>query len=561
MRSFVVNQTMIAKRGRKLAVRRFLSNMVQSPPPPPPSPPPSAFTVAKILKGLAGFTVASTIFSTAYMYSDEGRWRSAQAMYFFSKLGIAYYGVEDEKEKIALHKEWAPKSLDFVVGLGGYYIKAAQTMVGTGYLPDEYSDTFEVLLDNCPSRDYSVVAKVFEDDVGLQIEDVFQTFDKIPAGAGSIGQVHRATLKGSGKPVVVKIQYPGVESFFSMDFKTMTWLMSFGDFGDAMKEVLDEFSKTMVNEFYYDKEAAFLRECSENIMPIYGKSVLIPLPIDSSHPDSPNGQNLCTRMVLTMDDVQGVPIKNHLREMLGQWAKSQNKTISEIKLEMTEIYKDPKKLREAIETAPVSETMTSLYITGVKTLNWILDTNYSVPLNGPKIIRTLCDVHAHQIFVNGVFNSDPHPGNVLQLDDGRLGLIDYGACDRLSLDQRKAFARLCVGLADKDDDKTVEAMKEFGFSSEKNDTRFLLAYAMLCYHRGFHPDDMAKCEIPPEIGPLDVELYLNKFDHINKLSGPMATTQRCAMVLLGLASSIGANGISIAEMFAPTARKFLKDEA
>ena len=50
-------------------------------------------------------------------------------------------------------------------------------------------------------------------------------------------------------------------------------------------------------------------------------------------------------------------------------------------------------------------------------------------------------------------------------------------------------------------------------------------------------------------------------DHINKLSGPMATTQRCAMVLLGLASSIGANGISIAEMFAPTARKFLKDEA
>jgi predicted unusual protein kinase regulating ubiquinone biosynthesis (AarF/ABC1/UbiB family) len=61
--------------------------------------------------------------------------------------------------------------------------------------------------------------------------------------------VHRATLKGSGKPVVVKIQYPGVEEYFRLDFQTMTWLCSFGDFGDAMQEVMDEFAKTMVNEF------------------------------------------------------------------------------------------------------------------------------------------------------------------------------------------------------------------------------------------------------------------------------------------------------------------------
>jgi aarF domain-containing kinase len=26
----------------------------------------------------------------------------------------------------------------------------------------------------------------------------------------------------------------------------------------------------------------------------------------------------------------------------------------------------------------------------------------------------------------GAFNGDPHPGNILLLKDGRLGLIDYG---------------------------------------------------------------------------------------------------------------------------------------
>jgi aarF domain-containing kinase len=104
------------------------------------------------------------------------------------------------------------------------YIELAQTCVGTGYLPDEYSDKFEVLLDQCPSRGMDVIAKVFEQDVGCTLDDAFATFDTTPIGAGSIGQVHRATLKGSGKPVVVKIQYPGVEEYFHLDFQTMTWL-------------------------------------------------------------------------------------------------------------------------------------------------------------------------------------------------------------------------------------------------------------------------------------------------------------------------------------------------
>ena len=513
----------------------------------------------KLVKGVAGVAALSTVGALGYMYSDEGRWRSAQAMYFFSKLGAAYYGVEDEEKKKTLHLEWSEKSLELCLKLGGYYIKLAQTCVGTGYLPDEYSDKFEVLLDQCPSRDMDVIAKVFEKDVGCTLDEAFATFDTTPIGAGSIGQVHRATLKGSGKPVVVKIQYPGVEEYFRLDFQTMTWLCSFGDFGDAMQEVMDEFAKTMVNEFKYEKEAAFLRQASDNIMPQYGKSVFIPLPIDDAHPDSPTNRSLCTHNVLTMEAVNGVPIKKYLKEMLEEWATSQGKTVDETKVEMKKMYEDPEKMREMlVNSKPASETMTDVYIAGVKAINWIFHTDWKVPLNGPRIIKLLCDVHAHEIFVDGLFNSDPHPGNILQMEDGRLGLIDYGACDVLDHDKREAFARLCVALADKDDPGTIKAFKDFGVSSENNDDRFLLCYAMLCYHRGFHPDDMKRCGIPDDVGPLDLELYLNKFDHIQKMEGPVATTQRCVMVLLGLGQEIGASGVSIATMFRPTAVEYLK---
>ena len=47
------------------------------------------------------------------------------------------------------------------------------------------------------------------------------------------------------------------------------------------------------------------------------------------------------------------------------------------------------------------------------------------------LLTTLADVHAHEIFVDGCFNGDPHPGNVMLLPDGRLGLIDYGQVKKI----------------------------------------------------------------------------------------------------------------------------------
>eukprot|EP00966_Prymnesium_polylepis_P331723 7387294-Prymnesium_polylepis.1 len=41
-------------------------------------------------------------------------------------------------------------------------------------------------------------------------------------------------------------------------------------------------------------------------------------------------------------------------------------------------------------------------------------------------IKQLCSLLGHQVLVDGLFSSDPHPGNLLILPDGRLGLIDFG---------------------------------------------------------------------------------------------------------------------------------------
>jgi hypothetical protein len=64
-----------------------------------------------------------------------------------------------------------------------------------------------------------------------------------------------------------------------------------------------------------------------------------------------------------------------------------------------------------------------------------------------KTIQLLLELHGHQILNNGIFNGDPHPGNILMLSNGKLGLIDYGQCKRLDVDQRLALRRVVSELS------------------------------------------------------------------------------------------------------------------
>eukprot|EP00946_MAST-07B_sp_MAST-7B-sp1_P000878 g878.t1 len=539
------------------------------------SPPSAGATALSFLGRCAKITAGVSLFSAAgvlgYARADEGRWRSARVLWLITKINVdlhvtdAKHADASEEERARRHSEinrkWAPEVLALTLDLGGYILKLAQTVVGTNYLPDEYSEALEPLLDSVPAKPFSVVRDIVEAELGRPLDDVFATFDPKPLGAASIGQVHLATLRGSGKEVVVKVQYPDVKRFFDLDFRTMKLLMA--SMGSSNKkdieDMMDSLSKTMQSEFDYRKEAAFLRAAAETCTPVFPGRIYVPLPIDASHADAVSGVSLCTEKILTMERVAGEPIRKHLKKMTADWAAKQGKSLREVKEEMKDLYeKNPKKLKEALSATGASETAMSIYIAGTRAINWLFDTNLTVPLNGPRILQLLADVHAHQVFFGDFFNSDPHAGNILQMDDGRLGLIDYGACDSLTHRQREAFAKLLIALADEDDDATITAFQEFGFRTKKSNRTYLLAYANMCYHRGLHPDDMARVGVDPDVPPMQVEMWLDKLDSAEKFEGHMATTQRCVWVLLGLARDIGAGSVSIARMWRPFAVEYLK---
>eukprot|EP00438_Fugacium_kawagutii_P018010 Skav223296 [mRNA] locus=scaffold2998:159297:164128:+ [translate_table: standard] len=81
-------------------------------------------------------------------------------------------------------------------------------------------------------------------------------------------------------------------------------------------------------------------------------------------------------------------------------------------------------------------------------------------INLPALMEQLMRIHGEQVFEDGLFNADPHPGNVMLLHGASsgVGLIDFG--QELSLDFRVQLAKLIIALSRRDEAEVVRLDKE-----------------------------------------------------------------------------------------------------
>jgi predicted unusual protein kinase regulating ubiquinone biosynthesis (AarF/ABC1/UbiB family) len=70
-------------------------------------------------------------------------------------------------------------------------------------------------------------------------------------------------------------------------------------------------------------------------------------------------------------------------------------------------------------------------------------------VDGPALARALFRAYLDQILVHGFFHADPHPGNVLLTDDGRIGLIDLGMTARIAPEMQDHLVTLLLAIGDR----------------------------------------------------------------------------------------------------------------
>ena len=133
---------------------------------------------------------------------------------------IKYYGDKltktEAKAKENLNQNNAEDIYGSLKQLKGSALKVAQMLsMEKNILPRAYVEKFSLAQFSVPPLSSPLVMKTFKKYFGESPSDIFDEFDPVSVGAASIGQVHRA--KKNGKPLAVKIQYPGVADSIKSD--------------------------------------------------------------------------------------------------------------------------------------------------------------------------------------------------------------------------------------------------------------------------------------------------------------------------------------------------------
>ncbi|MEI7035207.1 ABC1 kinase family protein [Fulvimonas yonginensis] len=76
--------------------------------------------------------------------------------------------------------------------------------------------------------------------------------------------------------------------------------------------------------------------------------------------------------------------------------------------------------------------------------------------------RELLRAYLDQVFVHGLVHADPHPGNVLLMDDNRLALFDLGMVARLAPRTRHQLLKLMLGAISGNGDQVGEISESLG---------------------------------------------------------------------------------------------------
>jgi predicted unusual protein kinase regulating ubiquinone biosynthesis (AarF/ABC1/UbiB family) len=220
-----------------------------------------------------------------------------------------------------------------------------------------YRATLTKLQESAPPLPARTVHQVLSDDLGPGWRDAFREFGDTPQAAASIGQVHRAIWQ-DGRPVAVKIQYPGAGQALISDFNQLSRAARlFGLLmpGLEVRPLLDELRARVAEEVDYQLEASSQQAFADAYAG--DPDIYIPPVVQSSG------------HVLITEWLDGTP------------------------------------LSKVIESGTQAERNRA----GVLFARFL----FSGPARA------------------GLLHADPHPGNFRMLADGRLGVLDFGAVDRL----------------------------------------------------------------------------------------------------------------------------------
>ncbi|CAM8970193.1 unnamed protein product [Rhodiola kirilowii] len=301
------------------------------------------------------------------------------------------------------HERNAKRVLNLMIELEGLWVKLGQYLsTRADVLPDAYISQLRQLQDSLPPRPLKEVYRTIQNELGKAANELFLKFVEEPLATASIAQVHRATLK-DGQEVVVKVQHEDIKAIILEDLKNAKAIVDWIAWAEPQynfSPMIDEWCKEEPKELDFNIEAESTRKVAKNLG--------------------------CT------SDSAGHTSTNQVDVRIPEIIQSTEKVL----------------ILEYMDGIRLSDTA-SLDAYGV---------------DRQKVISEITRAYAHQIFVDGFFNGDPHPGNFLITKEPphRPILLDFGLTKSLSHAVKQALAKMFLASAEGDQVALLSAFAEMG---------------------------------------------------------------------------------------------------
>lgn len=296
---------------------------------------------------------------------------------------------------------------NILVDLGPVYVKLGQLLsTRPDLLSAAYIEELSTLQDEVPPVPWSEIEVLIRQQLKRPLEEIFTTVNHVPVAAGSIAQTHRATLV-DGREVALKVQRPGIDLTVTQDIALIQGiadLVARTEFGQTyeIKAIAAEFTKALEDELDFTREAGFTDQLRGNLS-------------------------------------------------RSRWFDPTQLVVAQIFWELT------------TQKLLVMEWLDGLPLLDANLIS--VENGNDAHIQRREITTLLFRAFFQQLYIDGFFHADPHPGNLFYLADGRIALLDCGMVGRLDPRTQQILTEMLLAIIDLDAGRCAQLTLQLADSS------------------------------------------------------------------------------------------------
>lgn len=353
------------------------------------------------------------------MHTSRLRARYRYIMAFFSRAVASFIWWELILPRLGLRaltrrtrsnrfKQLAVRFRVMAIRMGGVMIKVGQFLSSRlDVLPVEITEELSGLQDEVPAEEFDSIRRLAEIELGAPLEQLFERFDADPLAAASLGQVHRARLREEAAK------------------------------GEGFQDVVVKVQRPFIDQLV-NVDFSALHRVSKWLMyyePIR-KRVNVPALIKE--------------------------LESTVWQELDYLAEAAN----------AETFARNFAKRKRVHVPRVVRSRTTVRVLTLENVYAIKISNYdaitAAGIDRGEVAKVLLDTYLKQIFEDGIFHADPHPGNLFvtpvpgtkdKKPTWRLTFVDFGMVGMVPENLKDGLRELLIGVGTRNAEKVVRSFQ------------------------------------------------------------------------------------------------------